>query len=171
MTDVTTVPHVDLQRYLGTWFEICRLPLKWEDETAKDITAHYSLDDDGKIRVENRCIDEDGKPTRSIGQAEAVDETNSKLTVTFLPEYLRWIPFTKGDYWIMKLDAEYRYALVGGPDRANLWLLARDAQIPAEVRQDYLNHAAAQGYDLAELITPRQSGRIVSEAEILAAEG
>ena len=168
MTEVTTVPHVDLQRYLGTWFEICRLPLKWEDETAQDITAHYALDPDGKIRVDNRCIDEDGKPTQSVGQAEAVDATNSKLTVTFLPEFLRWIPFTKGDYWIMKLDPDYRYSLVGGPDRANLWLLARDAQIPETVKQEYLDHAVAQGYDLTALITPRQSGRIVSEADILA---
>ena len=56
MTAVTTVPRVDLGRYLGRWFEICRLPLKWEDETASDITASYALNDDGKIRVDNRCF-------------------------------------------------------------------------------------------------------------------
>lgn len=168
-TKVPTVPQLDLERYLGQWFEICRLPLKWEDETAQDITAHYSLNEDGTVHVDNRCINAEGKPTQSIGQAAPVDETNAKLTVTFLPEYLRWIPFTKGDYWVLKLDPLYQVSLVGSPDRENLWLLARTPQLPADVIETYLSHARAIGYDLSQLITPRQSGRIVSDAEIASA--
>ena len=95
--EVVPVAHLDLQRYLGDWFEICRLPMKWEDTTASDITASYSLQDDGKVRVDNRCLDAEGQPTQSIGEAETVGEETSKLTVTFLPEFLRWLPFTKGD--------------------------------------------------------------------------
>lgn len=162
--DVTTVASVDLQRYLGLWYEICRLPMKYEDATARDITAHYSLQDNGKIRVDNRCIDEDGKPTQSIGEAEALDASNAKLTVTFLPELLRWIPFTRGDYWILKLDPEYRLSLVGDPQREFLWLLAREPQVSAAEQEDYLGHARALGYDLSKLITPRQSGKTVSDA-------
>ncbi|MDQ2067398.1 lipocalin family protein [Xinfangfangia sp. CPCC 101601] len=163
-TPVTTVPHVDLNRYLGTWFELKRLPMKWEDTYAADITATYSLEEGGKVRVDNRCLNDEGKPTQSIGQAEPVDASNSKLTVTFLPELLRWIPFTSGDYWILKLDPDYKVALIGDPDRRYLWLLAREPQLPQAVIDEYLDHARTMGYDLSPLITPRQSGAQVSDA-------
>lgn len=166
MSKVTTVPKVDLSRYLGTWYEISRLPMRYEDAEASDITATYSLNPDGSIRVDNRCLDAEGTPTNSIGQAEAVDETNSKLTVTFLPPILRWLPFTKGDYWILKLDPEYQVSLVGDPECRYLWLLARDPHLPDHQREEYLTHARAMGYDLTELIVPKQSGRKVSDADL-----
>lgn len=164
MTEVTTVPRLDLNRYLGRWYEICRLPLKWEDETATDITATYSLNDAGKVQVDNRCFDEDGKPTQSIGEATPVDDTNTRLKVTFLPEMIRWIPFTTGDYWVLKLDPDYRVALVGSPDRENLWLLARQHNLDDATVQEYLGEARRQGFDLNALITPRHTGRDVSDA-------
>jgi apolipoprotein D and lipocalin family protein len=159
--EVVTVASLDLDRYLGTWFEICRLPLKWEDADASDITATYRLGPDGKVRVENRCIGKDGKPDRAIGVAVPQDATNAKLKVSFLPEYLRWIPFTEGDYWVLAIAPDYSVALVGTPDRKHLWLLARSAALPADVVDDYLAVARAQGFDLDRLITPRQSGRKV----------
>lgn len=163
---ITTVSHLDLDRYLGTWFEICRLPLKWEDTQASDITATYSLNPDGSIKVDNRCIDEDGKPDQAIGQAFPIDEGNARLKVSFLPQYLRWLPFTKGDYWVMRISPDYTVALVGTPDRANLWLLSRTPQLPGAVREDYLSSATAEGFDLTPLLTPIQSGNIVSDTAI-----
>jgi apolipoprotein D and lipocalin family protein len=160
---VTAVPSLDLRRYLGRWYEICRLPLKWEDESATDITAHYSLRDDGKIRVDNRCFDAEGKPSQAIGEASPVNEGNSQLKVTFLPEGLRWIPFTKGDYWVLKIDGNYRLSLVGTPDRRNLWLLAREPEIASADREAYLAEAIRQGFDLGPLITPRHSGNEVTD--------
>ncbi|WP_207099441.1 lipocalin family protein [Paracoccus shandongensis] len=158
---LNTVAHVDLSRYGGTWFEICRLPLKWEPRGARDVTATYGLDGDGSIRVDNRCLDEDGKPTQALGQARPVDDSNARLEVSFLPEYLRWIPFTKGDYWILRLAEDYSVSLVGTPDRRHLWLLARRHDLPQAVRDDYLATARAQGFDLSALITPAQSGTVV----------
>ena len=158
---LNTVAHVDLDRYLGTWYEICRLPLKWEPEGARDITATYKLNEDGTIRVDNRCLDEEGKPTQALGQAKPVDDSNARLTVSFLPEYLRWIPFTKGDYWIIRLAEDYGVSLVGTPDRRNLWLLARRHDLPQAMRDDYLKTARAEGFDLSALITPAQSGKMV----------
>ena len=96
--DPITISHLDLTRYLGRWFEIARLPMRHEPANATDITATYSLDEQGAIRVQNR-MRLDGEVEESIGQARPVDESNSKLEVTFLPAGLRWIPFTKGDYW------------------------------------------------------------------------
>lgn len=159
--DVTTVANLDLDRYLGTWFEICRLPLKWEDPGASDITATYRLAPDGKIGVENRCIGEDGKPDRAIGVAVPQDATNARLKVSFLPQYLRWIPFTEGDYWVLAVAPDYSVALVGTPDRKHLWLLSRTASLPAETVDNYLALARSQGFDLDRLITPRQSGQKV----------
>ena len=157
--EVITVEHVELPRYLGTWYEIARKPMRFEDATARDITATYALEAAGAVRVLNSCLDEDGKVDASIGQARPVDASNAKLEVTFLPQGLRWIPFTKGDYWVIKIDADYSVALVGEPDRKYLWLLARHPHLDEATRNHYLAFAQAQGYDLAELIHTPNTGR------------
>ncbi|HVJ37408.1 MAG TPA: lipocalin family protein [Stenotrophomonas sp.] len=156
-SDVTAIPSLDLSRYLGTWYEIARLPMRHEPADGTDVSAHYSLDEDGKVRVQNRCR-VNGEVEESIGQATPVDAGNSRLEVTFLPEGLRWIPFTKGDYWVLKLDPEYRFALVGTPNREFLWLLAREPRIDPAVRQAYLAEATRQGFDLSRLIDTPHTG-------------
>jgi len=156
-TEVVPVAQVDLPRYLGTWYEIARLPMRHEPENATDVSAHYSLDDEGKVRVQNRCR-VGTEVEESVGQAVPVDASNSRLEVSFLPEGLRWIPFTKGDYWVLKLDADYRVALVGTPDHEYLWLLARQPQLDAATRHAFLDEAIRQGFDLGNLIdTPHTS--------------
>ena len=156
--DPITISHLDLTRYLGRWFEIARLPMRHEPANATDITATYSLDEQGAIRVQNR-MRLDGEVEESIGQARPVDESNSKLEVTFLPAGLRWIPFTKGDYWVLKLDDAYSVSLVGSPDRKYLWLLARHPHLDEATRNHYLACAQGQGYDLAGLIHTPHTGR------------
>ncbi len=160
---VTAIPSLDLNRYLGQWYEICRLPLKYEDKTATDITAHYSLNESGSVRVDNRCFDEDGKPTQAIGEATPADEGNSRLKVTFLPQFIRWIPFTSGDYWVLKLAEDYSISLVGTPDREYLWLLSRMPSLYERVKEEFLSEARRQGFDLTRLIVPRHTGRVVSD--------
>ncbi|WP_166869277.1 MULTISPECIES: lipocalin family protein [unclassified Salinibacterium] len=165
-TEVRAIDHLDVDRYLGQWFEIGRLPLKWEPKGARDITAQYSANDDGTIRIDNRCIDDKGEPTQSVGRAKQTGEKTSELTVTFLPEFLRWIPFTEGDYWVLRIDDDYAYSLVGTPDRKNLWLLSRTPQAEATVIDSYLETARSMGFDLADWIVPEQSGSIVSDAQL-----
>lgn len=163
MADVIAISMLDLNRYLGRWYEICRLPLKWEDETATNITATYSLNDDGTVRDDNRCFDDDGQPSQAIGQAAPVDDAKSRLKVTFLPEHARWIPFTKGDYWVLKIDPGYRTAFVGTPDRKYLWILSRQPQISETIKDEYLAEARQQSFDLTNLITPRHTGSEVTD--------
>jgi apolipoprotein D and lipocalin family protein len=86
-----------------------------------------------------------------------------QLQVSFLPEFLRWVPFTKGDYWVLKIDDAYTVALVGTPDRKNLWLLAREPHIDPATEADYLNEATRQGFALENWITPTQSGERVTD--------
>lgn len=161
---VHSVPTLDLEKYLGRWYEIGRLPLRWEDPTATNITAEYRMLDDGSIEVDNRCFDKDHQPTQSIGRANPVEGTQSQLKVSFLPPFLRWIPFTEGDYWVLKIDENYEIALVGTPDRKNLWLLARDWRIDQKTVADYLKEARAQGFELAEWITTAHDGTYVSNS-------
>ena len=163
--DPITISHLDLTRYLGRWFEIARLPMRHEPANATDITATYSLDEQGAIRVQNR-MRLDGEVEESIGQAKPVDESNSKLEVTFLPAGLRWIPFTKGDYWVLKLDDAYSVSLVGSPDRKYLWLLHRSPQMDIATRDEWLQYARMRGYDLDDVIFPSQSGRVHREGEL-----
>jgi apolipoprotein D and lipocalin family protein len=158
-----TVPHVDLARYLGTWYEIARKPMRHEDATARDITASYELDEEGAVRVLNGCIDEDGNVEVAEGQARPVDDSNARLEVTFLPRGLRWIPFARGDYWILRLDDGYTTALVGEPGRKYLWLLHRSPRMDSATRDEWLEFARLHGYDLDDAIFPSQSGRVHRE--------
>ena len=158
--ELLTAPHVELDRYLGLWFEIARKPMRHEDVDARDITAEYSLNEDGSVRVLNSCINADGKLEQSEGTAKAVDETNAKLEVSFLPQGLQWIPFTKGDYWIIKVDGDYQTALVGDPQRKYLWLLHRQGSMRRDDAMEWLEIARARGYDLSDIIWPSQSGAV-----------
>lgn len=161
--DVTAVDDLDLERYLGLWYEIARLPMRFEDDDASNVTAGYSLNQDGSVQVDNRCFDAAGAPVQALGRATVAGDSPAQLKVTFLPELLRWIPFTSGDYWVLKIDEDYQHSLVGTPDRKNLWLLARTPKIAADTTQEYLAEAARQGFDLQDLIRPHQDGRRVSD--------
>lgn len=160
---VITVEHVELLRYLGTWYEIARKPMWAEDREARDVTATYELKDNGRIRVINSCLGDDGKVEQSEGEALALDNSNAKLSVSFMPKGLRWVPFTQGDYWIMRLEPGYNIALVGTPSRKYLWLLARDAHLDESTVRDWLHYAAEDGFDISDIIRPSQSGTVHRE--------
>lgn len=155
---IPTVSDFELNRYLGTWYEIARLPMKHQPEDSTDISAVYSLNENGTVRVQNRCLDKDQALDEAIAEATIVDGPNGKLEVSFLPEGLRWIPFTKGDYWVLKIDADYNTVLVGEPDLKYLWLLNRDVNLDEATKQEYLTYAESLGYDLSELIHTVHTG-------------
>lgn len=164
--DVTSVPSLDLERYLGLWYEIGRLPMKHEDDTARDVTAEYTLDDDGHVRVDNRCLDADREPVQALGKATPDPAHPGRLEVTFLPAGLRWIPWTSADYWVLRIADDYGTALVGSPDRKFLWLLARAPHIDGAVESDFLGTARAQGFDLGPWIRTPQSGSRVTDTQL-----
>jgi apolipoprotein D and lipocalin family protein len=114
------VPHVDLNRYTGTWYEIARYPHKFQKGCIGS-KATYAIMNDGKLSVLNECVEESDKSRlRSAkGKAWVVDpHTNAKLKVSFF-----W-PFS-GDYWIIDLGRDYEYAVIGHPERKYLWILSR----------------------------------------------
>ena len=139
-----TVPHVDLGRYAGTWYEIATIPQRFQKDCVA-VTATYTLRDDGTIAVLNKCRKKtlDGELKEAKGKAWVIDKkTNAKLKVQFF-----W-PF-KGDYWIIELDVDYQYAVVGHPGRKYLWILSRTPQMEESLYQDLLRRIANKGYDLS----------------------
>lgn len=156
--NLTTVSNFQLERYLGTWYEIARLPMKHQPEDSTDISAVYTLNNDGTVRVQNRCLDGNKELDESIGEATVVDAEHGKLEVSFLPEGFRWIPFTKGDYWVLKIDENYQTALVGEPHQKYLWILHREPVLNESIKQAYLAYAQSIGYDLSDLIHTVHTG-------------
>jgi apolipoprotein D and lipocalin family protein len=147
-----TVPHVDLDRYAGTWYEIASFPHRFQSGCVAT-TATYAPRDDGRISVRNRCRAGglDGDERGVDGVAWPVDETHAKLRVRFF-----W-PFT-GDYWVIALDPDYRWAVVGHPQREYLWILARTPQIDASLYEALREKARAQGFDVSRLVRTVQPG-------------
>ena len=156
---VTSVSKVNLQQYAGTWYEIARFPMFFQRNCARDVTATYSLNPDGTVKVDNRCVKSNGAQIGSVGQAHAVDASNSQLKVTFLPTWLRWLPVGEGDYWILKLDSQYQTVLVGSPSRKYLWILSRQPQLDEQTYLAYVDAARKQGFDITQLQRTTQTPR------------
>jgi apolipoprotein D and lipocalin family protein len=146
------VAKVELDRYAGRWYEIARYPNSFE-RGCVGVTADYTPRDDGRIDVVNTCFESslDG-PSRDIrGSARVVDETtNAKLKVSFF-----W-PF-EGDYWIIDLDEDYDYAVVGEPSRRFLWILSRTPQMDDDTYLGIVESLPAFGYDPGRLELVLQS--------------
>jgi apolipoprotein D and lipocalin family protein len=145
-SSLQTVPTLDLNRYAGKWYEIARYPNRFEKKCSSDITAQYSLLPDGKIKVVNSCRQADGKQRVSTGMAKVVDKrSNAKLKVTFF-----W-PFY-GNYWVIDLDPEYRYAVVSEPRRKYLWILSRTPEMEPDSFHHIMTRLRAMEFDPSKLI-------------------
>jgi apolipoprotein D and lipocalin family protein len=151
-----TVDSVDLPRYTGLWYEIARLPNRFQRKCVRNVTARYQLLADGKIEVVNRCLQADGKVDEAKGIAKVVDPvSNSRLKVSFfrpLGISLFW-----GDYWIIGLGTDYEYAIVGTPDRKYGWILARQSRLEQAQLDKIFGLLQRQGYQPADFImTPQE---------------
>ncbi|SEB95848.1 lipocalin family protein [Terriglobus roseus] len=149
-TPLRTVDRVDLQRYLGRWYEIARIPNRFEKKCVRDVTAEYAMSGT-EISVRNACTQADGSIKIAKGKAKVVDRTTgAKLKVTFF-----W-PFY-GDYWVIGLDPQYRWAIVGEPSRKYGWILSRTPALPADTLRTIHRQLEASGYRPSDLIYPPQT--------------
>lgn len=150
---MSVAPSIDLLKYAGKWYEIARLPNRFEKKGDSDITATYTIRTDGKVEVLNRCRRSNGRVESIRGTASTADPRgpNTKLKVTFF-----W-PFS-GDYWILDVDSNYRWALVGEPGRKYLWILSREPRLDESVLNRLLERAKQEGYTVGRLIRTPQNG-------------
>ena len=145
---LTTVASVDLARYAGKWYEAARTPNWFQTKCVGDVRATYTQEGPEKVRVVNECREANGKTSTAKGSAK-VGGSTAKLKVTFF-----W-PFY-GDYWVLELDPEYRWVVVGEPGRKYLWILTREQNPPDELVQRLTELAAKKGYDVSKLVrSPR----------------
>ncbi|MBO1529941.1 lipocalin family protein [Psychrobacter sp. F1192] len=158
----TPVDSIDLKQYVGTWYEIGRLPMYFQRNCVSDVTATYTeTAESSNISVLNRCKGEDGEFIEAEGVAKPVDAAGSKLKVTFLPSWIRWLPVGRADYWVLAHDPSYQTALVGTPDLDYLWLLARSPNISQQTYAKYRQIAQQQGYNLKEFKLTEHDGQTV----------
>lgn len=144
-----TVSKVDLEKYLGRWYEIAAFPQSFQ-KGCSCTSAVYGLRPDGNIEVTNTCLKE-GKIKKAIGKAVVKDKkTNAKLSVQFF-----W-PFS-GKYWIIALAPDYSYAMVGHPNRDYLWILSRKPVMDNQTYQYLVNQATEKGFDVRKLVKTDQS--------------
>jgi apolipoprotein D and lipocalin family protein len=153
-----SVGSVDLTRYAGRWYEIAHYPNRFQRQCVGDTSATYAPRDDGTLAVTNRCATASGA-SEADGVARRVDGRTDRLQVSFLPAALRWLPVGWGDYWVIALAPDYRYAVVGEPSREYLWILSRTPTLSAEDRTAIDAALRAQGYDPAKLVATPQGAR------------
>ena len=146
------VPQVDLNRYAGTWHEIAHLPMFFQRHCVSDITAQYTLQADDTVAVRNACRTKDGAMDASEGVARPVPGKPGALQVRFAPDWLSWLPMVWADYWVVELDPEYRWAVVGGPSNKYLWVLSREPTMERALFEQIRSRARDRGYPVEKLV-------------------
>ncbi|WMW79207.1 lipocalin family protein [Undibacterium cyanobacteriorum] len=138
-----TVDSVNLDRYLGKWYEITSIPNRFQAMCVSDTRAEYVKDGD-RIKVINRCRKQDGKIETAEGIAKIVDgSNNAKLRVSFFRPFY-------GNYWVLDLDPDYQWVLVGEPSRKYAWVLSRNMQVDPQTLQKLMQKAESLGYQATQ---------------------
>ncbi|HRL22515.1 lipocalin family protein [Alcaligenes sp. SDU_A2] len=152
-----TQKNVDLARYAGVWYEQARLPNRFQKQCVDNVQARYQLQGQGLLVV-NSCRNAAGQTEQAQAQGRLNPDTNdpARLQVRFAPQWLSGLPWVWADYWILRIDGDYDYALVGTPDRDYLWVLSRMPQADEARVQALLDYAAAQRFDVSNMIRTRQ---------------
>lgn len=163
---VTTVPFVDLQKYLGGWFEIASIPQSFQKQCVGNTKADYSLAENDLIAVVNSCDTLSGERSIATGRVKVIDtKSNSKLKVTFV-NILGWQFMFGGDYWIIALGENYSYAVVGAPGRDYAWILSRTPELSVDQRSEAHRALLAQGFDTCKLMTTFQAGGLQEKTQL-----
>ncbi len=154
--EVKVVDTVDVNRYIGKWYEIASIPVWFQKSCDSGSTAEYSLTEQGEITVVNRCCTKEGTVKEAIGRAWIVDKScPAKLKVGFFSVF-GYFPF-KGDYWIMELDPDYRYVVIGHPERTYGWILSRTPSLPQETLNGIAARLTPNGYNFSDFKMTNQT--------------
>jgi apolipoprotein D and lipocalin family protein len=143
--ELKTVSFVDLKRYGGTWYEIAKYPNKSQKQCVGNTTATYNFKPEGEVEIVSKCLTKDGKMDDATGTAKIIDkQSNAKLKGSFAG-------FSSAPYWVIDLDENYQYAVVGSPERKTLWILSRTPEMSDATYQKILRKVEVAGYNPAKL--------------------
>ncbi len=153
----STVDSVDLNQYKGVWYEIASMPMWFQRKCVANTQATYTLNKDSdKITVLNQCQKENGEIINAKGKAWATDDTNAKLKVGFAKLFGWTIPWFSGDYWVIGLDKDYQWVLVGHPKQQYGWILSRSRRLEKETLKALSRRLEEQGYHTCDFILTQQ---------------
>jgi len=157
LVPMKAIGTLDLQRYMGTWYEIARFPNRFQRKCVGFTKADYRAKPDGTIEVSNQCREADGETNIAVGEARQVGGAASAiLEVRFAPAWLSFLPAVWGDYWVIDLDPAYSLVAVSEPERQYLWILSRTPKPDASAYQALLQRLQQKGLDTDRLILTRQ---------------
>lgn len=158
---LAAVASVDLERFQGRWYQIAYYPNQFQKQCVSGTTADYKRLSTGNIEVINNCLKADGTASNIVGLAR-IKQTRllgvplsqgvtSKLEVRFAPSWLSWVPGVWAPYWVIQLADDYRYAVVGEPNREFLWILSRTPTLAPQDRAAITARLQQQSYDPSKL--------------------
>lgn len=155
---VEAVPWLDLERFLGRWHGLAWLPLPFQRHCTSEFTLEYASRDDGLIAVRGACHIGGGRMSEAQGVARQPEPLRdpAKLQLRFAPAWLDRLRFVWNEHWVIGLDRDYRWAVVGEPRRRYLWILGREARMDYHLFEELKGLARRMGYDLAPLLLSRQ---------------
>ena len=157
--ELTVVEEVDLVRYLGKWYEIAHIPVWFQKGCTGGTTAEYTPLKDSFVNVTNRCCDEEGNVKEAKGRAWVVDKNQpGKLKVSFFSIFGLWL--FGGKYWIIDLDENYQYSVIGHPNREIGWILSRTPTLPDEILKGIAERLKDKGYDFSKFKMTNQTENI-----------
>jgi apolipoprotein D and lipocalin family protein len=166
---LTTVASIDIERYQGVWHQVALYPNRFQKSCASNTRATYTSQPDGSVQVINQCRGADGKEVQASGlarpaktaalsqSAAGTQLTPPQLQVRFAPAWLSWLPMVWGNYWVIQIAPDYRYAVVGEPNREFLWVLARETQLSSSDWASIEAKLKEQGYDPARLVREKHA--------------
>ncbi len=144
------VASLNLARYSGQWHEIAHLPMYLERRCLDSVTATYTPQANGSIHVQNSCRTSKGRETIE-GVAKVKDGQPAAFKVRFLPPWLAWLPMAWANYWVIDVDPDYQWAVVGSPNREHLWILSRSTHMDRDLFDRLREQAAERGYAVDQL--------------------
>ncbi len=154
--ELRTIPALDVPRYMGTWFEIAKYPNRFQKQCVSNTRADYKLLGDGALQVTNRCTVESGAVEEVVGAGRQIGDARSpKLQVRFAPEWLSFVPWVWGDYWVIDLDPEYQLVAVSEPKREFLWVLARTPTVNLRAYEELVARLEKRGFDSRKIVLTR----------------
>lgn len=164
--ELVAVDHVDLTRYQGRWYEIASIPQFFQRKCVKNTMADYTIMSEALVRVTNSCVTKENQTMSSEGRAKPQEASNAKLKVTFAKIFDQYLFWFSGKYWVIYLEPNYQYAVIGHPTREYGWILSRTPDLAEDTLKELVHFLKVSGYDPCRFQTTPQDGGLSTKKSL-----